>query len=426
MTQLRDRINQANTEAVERMIAAEPTLVDIRPATEVIPGFSDRMILHAGPPITWDRMCGPVRGAVLGAAVYEGWTADLAGAEELAAGGGITFDPCHHHSTVGPMSGVVSPSMWVFCVKNITHGNMAYCTLNEGLGKVLRFGANDSEVVARLKWMEEMLAPALAQAVRLSGGINLKAMIAQALLMGDECHNRNVAATNLFLKEILPFLLASDLEKPAIKKVTDFIAGNVHFFLNLSMPASKATADTIAGVRNCSLMSAMARNGTDIGIRVAGLGDRWFVAAAGMPEGLYFPGFSEKDANPDLGDSTISETAGIGGFAMASAPAIVQFTGGKPSDAIRFTREMYEISYGRHRAYQIPALDFAGTPIGVDIRKVVETGITPIINTGIAHREPGIGQIGAGLLYAPMEPFEEALKALAEIVEGSEIEEERQ
>jgi len=371
-------------------------------------------------------MCGPVRGAVLGAAVYEGWAADLAGAEALAASGEITFDPCHHHSTVGPMSGVVSPSMWVFCVKNVTHGNMAYCTLNEGLGKVLRFGANDSAVISRLKWIEEMLAPSLAQAVRLSNGINLKAMIAQALLMGDECHNRNVAATNLFLKETLPFLLESDLEKSAIKKVTDFIAGNVHFFLNLSMPASKATADTIAGAKNCSLMSAMARNGTDIGIRVAGLGDRWFVASAGMPEGLYFPGFSEKDANPDLGDSTISETAGIGGFAMASAPAIVQFTGGKPADAIRFTREMYEISYGRHRAYQIPALDFAGTPIGVDIRKVVETGITPIINTGIAHREPGIGQIGAGLLYAPLEPFEEALKALAEIVEGSEIEEERQ
>jgi len=426
MTELRDSINQANAEAAERMIAAEPVLVDIRPATEVIPGFSGKMILHAGPPITWDRMCGPVRGAVLGAAVYEGWAADLAGAEELAASGEITFDPCHHHSTVGPMSGVVSPSMWVFCVKNVTHGNMAYCTLNEGLGKVLRFGANDSAVISRLKWIEEMLAPSLAQAVRLSNGINLKAMIAQALLMGDECHNRNVAATNLFLKETLPFLLESDLEKSAIKKVTDFIAGNVHFFLNLSMPASKATADTIAGAKNCSLMSAMARNGTDIGIRVAGLGDRWFVASAGMPEGLYFPGFSEKDANPDLGDSTISETAGIGGFAMASAPAIVQFTGGKPADAIRFTREMYEISYGRHRAYQIPALDFAGTPIGVDIRKVVETGITPIINTGIAHREPGIGQIGAGLLYAPLEPFEEALKALAEIVEGSEIEEERQ
>ena len=426
MTELRDSINQANAEAAERMIAAEPVLVDIRPATEVIPGFSGKMILHAGPPITCDRMCGPVRGAVLGAAVYEGWTTDLAGAEELAASGEITFDPCHHHSTVGPMSGVVSPSMWVFCVKNVTHGNMAYCTLNEGLGKVLRFGANDSAVISRLKWIEEMLAPSLAQAVRLSNGINLKAMIAQALLMGDECHNRNVAATNLFLKETLPFLLESDLEKSAIKKVTDFIAGNVHFFLNLSMPASKATADTIAGAKNCSLMSAMARNGTDIGIRVAGLGDRWFVASAGMPEGLYFPGFSEKDANPDLGDSTISETAGIGGFAMASAPAIVQFTGGKPADAIRFTREMYEISYGRHRAYQIPALDFAGTPIGVDIRKVVETGITPIINTGIAHREPGIGQIGAGLLYAPLEPFEEALKALAEIVEGSEIEEERQ
>jgi hypothetical protein len=261
--------------------------------------------------------------------------------------------------------------------------------------------------------MEKVLAPCLKKAIKISGGINIKNLTAQALQMGDECHNRNVAATSLFLKEITPHLLKTDLDKKTIKEIIEFISGNVHFFLNLSMAACKATADTILGFKNCSLVSAMARNGTEIGIRVAGLGKKWFTAKAGMPKGLYFAGYSDKDANPDLGDSTISETAGIGGFAMASAPAIVQFIGGSPQDAIRYTEEMYEITIAKHSIYKIPALDFMGTPIGIDIRKVVETGITPFINTGIAHRKPGIGQIGAGILRAPMSIFEEALVALS-------------
>jgi hypothetical protein len=414
MTELGVRIEEANAEGLRRLTGSQPVLVDVRPAGEVLPGMDKKTILHAGPPISWERMCGPVRGAVIGALMYERLASNPTEAEALASSGKIKFDPCHHHRSVGPMAGVLSSSMYVFCVKNETFGNTGYCSLNEGLGKVLRFGANDPSVIERLRWMEAVLGPALGEAVRLSGGINVKALTAKALLMGDECHNRNVAASLLFLQEITPHLMRLELPYETLEKIFTFISGNVHFFLNLSMAACKATADTILGLHDSTLVSAMARNGVEIGIRVAGLGERWFTAPSGVPKGLYFPGFSEEDANLDLGDSTISEIAGIGGFAMAGAPAIVRFIGGSPADAVRYTREMYEICAGRHRDYQMPNLDFAGTPLGVDIRKVIETGITPIINTGIAHKKPGIGQIGAGILYAPKKGFEEALVAFFE------------
>jgi len=405
-------INETNQEALSRLQEANPVLVDIQRAQDIIPGMHKKLILHAGPPVKWENMAGPVKGAVMGALVYEGLAKNIEEAEKLAASGEIQFEPCHHYSSVGPMAGVVSSSMFVFCVKNTTHGNMAHCTLNEGLGKVLRFGAYGEDVIKKLKWMERVLGPSLQKALKLKkDGINIKSITAQALMMGDECHNRNVAATSLFLKEITPLLLETDLDKPTIKSIVDFIAGNVHFFLNLSMAACKAIADTIYDMENCSIMCALARNGTEIGIRIAGTGDQWFTSLAGHPKGLYFSGYSDDDACPDLGDSTISETAGIGGFAMASAPAIVKFVGGTPADAVKYTREMGEIVVGRHRDYQMPTMDFLGTPLGVDIRKVVETGITPIINTGIAHKDPGIGQVGAGILYAPMDMFEESLKA---------------
>jgi hypothetical protein len=414
MSELGQRIDEANREAAERLMDSQPVLVDVSTAAEAIPGMTSRTILHAGPPVRWDRMCGPVRGAVMGALIYEGLASTPEEAQDLAANGEICFDPCHHHQAVGPMAGVISPSMPVWMVLNKSFGNFAYCTLNEGLGKVLRFGAYSREVIQRLKWMEEVLGPSLKKAVAVSGGINLKNIIAQALQMGDECHNRNVAATSLFLKEILPHLLDSGLEMSVVKEISDFIAGNVHFFLNLSMPACKATVDSILGLKDCTVVSAMARNGTDFGLRVAGLGGRWFTAPAGVPKGLYFPGFTEEDANPDLGDSTISETVGIGGFAMASAPAIVKFVGGTPADAQEYTQQMYEICVARHRDLQMPTLDFLGIPVGIDIRRVVETGVAPIINTGIAHREAGIGQVGAGILRAPMECFQDALIAFGE------------
>ena len=414
MPTIGERIDAANVLAAERLMDSQPFLVDVATAAEAIPGMTSKTILHAGPPISWDRMCGPVRGAVIGALIYEGLAATPEEAEKLAAGGTIRFEPCHHHQAVGPMAGVVSPSMPVWVVLNKTFGNYAFCTLNEGLGKVLRFGAYGREVIERLKWIEMVLGPGLARSLEGAGGINLKNIIAQALQMGDECHNRNMAASNIILKELLPHLLGSDLERSVVREITDFMAGNAHFFLNLSMAACKATADSIAGLRDCSVISLMARNGTDFGLRVAGLGDRWFTAPAGIPRGLFFPGRTESDANPDLGDSTITETVGLGGFAMASAPAIVKFVGGHPADALDTTRQMYEICAARHRDLQMPALDFMGVPVGIDIRRVVETGILPVINTGIAHREAGVGQVGAGILRAPMESFQEALIAFGD------------
>jgi hypothetical protein len=411
-------IDAANQKAVEKVLNAQPVLVDIGIAGEVIPRMTKKTILHAGPPITWEKMSGPMRGAVMGALIYEGLAGDIKEAEELAASGEITFDPCHHHNAVGPMAGIVSASMPVFIVQNKTEGNYAYCTLNEGLGKVLRYGAYSPEVIQRLKWMEKVLAPAIKEALEIVGEINLKNLIAQAIQMGDECHNRNKAGTSLFMREIAPGLVQTKNSPETIAEVFKFISGNDHFFLNLSMPACKCTMDAAHGIESSTMVTAMARNGTEFGIRVSGLGDRWFTGPASIVDGLYFPGYSSKDANPDIGDSVISETAGIGGFAMAAAPAIVKFVGGTAKDAINYTLSMYEITIAENNAFGIPVLEFRGTPTGIDIRKVVETGILPAINTGIAHKEPGVGQVGAGLVKPPVNCFEDALVAFAEMMEN--------
>lgn len=414
VSDLQQKIEAANKEAIERLSSAQAIWVDVQPARSIVKGFHDNLILHAGPPIAWENMCGPMQGAVAGALIYEGKAQDFDEACALAASGKIEFAPCHHYQMVGPMAGVVSPSMWVSVLHNPTHGNDAYCTLNEGLGKVLRFGAYDAEVMTRLKWMQNTLAPALSKAVKHAGGINIKAIIAQALQMGDELHNRNNAGTSLLLRELHTHLCQCGLDLATVEEVFAFINANNHFFLNFSMPAAKLAADAIKGLEHSTIMCAMCRNGVEIGIRLAGTGDRWYTTQSGIPKGLYFGGYSEADANRDLGDSTICETAGFGGFAMATAPAIVKFTGGDAEMALRITHEMYEICYGRHRDYQMPVLDFAGTPLGVDIRKVVELSSTPYINTGIAHKKAGIGQVGAGLLRAPMPCFQKALMAIGE------------
>jgi hypothetical protein len=410
---LKDR-DDLNDKAVEAIVRAQPVWEDVGIAREAIPGMDDDTILHAGPPVTWEDMCGPMRGAVIGALLYEKRARSASGAEKLARSGKIRFDPCHHHGAVGPMAGIISASMPVFILRNVTGGNRSFATLNEGLGKVLRYGAYDREVIDRLRWMEKELAPAMKAAVEEAGGVDIKAIIAKALHMGDECHNRNVAATATFLRTVASHLAKAVKRRATLERVTRFIAGNDHFFLNLGMPACKATTDAARGVEGSSIVTAMARNGTEFGIRVSGLGDRWFTAPAGNVEGLYFPGFGPEDANPDIGDSTITETAGIGGFAMGTAPAIVQFVGGTVDRALAMTQEMLEITWAQNPTLTLPCLNFAGTPTGIDVRKVVETGIAPAINTGIAHREPGIGQIGAGLLRAPIPPFEAALRALAQ------------
>lgn len=407
-------VNAANVEALNRLNSAQPILLDIKTAIDTIPGMTENMILHAGPPITWERMSGPVRGAIVGALIYEGRAQNEMEAEKLAASGEIIFSPCHEHNAVGPMAGIISPSMPVYVIQNKTYGNNAYCTLNEGLGKVLRFGAFSDEVIKRLKWMEKVLAPGLKKAVLLSGGIDIKAIIAQALHMGDEVHNRNKAATSLFIRIILPYLIQSDIPHDELEEIIKFINGNDHLFLNLSMPACKAALDAAEGIENCTMVTAMCRNGTDFGIRISGLKGRWFTGPAQYVKGLLFPGFTEGDANPDLGDSAITETAGVGGFAMAAAMAIVQFVGGTPKDAMGFSNKMYEITLGENSTYSIPVFDFRGTATGIDVKAVVEKNILPQINTGIAHKLPGVGQVGAGLVNPPWECFSKAILELAE------------
>ena len=408
-------IEEANRTALLRIVDADPTLIDVAAAGEVIPNLQEGTLLHAGPPIDWQEMCGPMRAAISGAMRYEGWASSEEEADALAAGGGIQLFPNHDFKTVGPMAGITSPSMPVFVVENRTFQNRAFCTLNEGLGKVLRFGANDSQVIDRLHWLQNILAPLLGEAVRRAGGIELRPLMARALSMGDEMHQRNVAATSLFLRQLSPHLTRVLSGNDNAGEVMDFLAGNDQFFLNLAMAAGKATMDPVGNIPSSTVVSAMSRNGRDFGIRVSGTGDEWFTAPSLLPKGLYFPGYTADDSNPDLGDSAILETIGLGGFAMGSAPAVVGFVGaGTFQDAVNYTREMDEITIGRNTNLMLPTLDFQGVPSAIDIRKVVESGIAPVINTGIAHQEAGIGQIGAGIVRAPLNCFTQALERLVD------------
>ena len=408
-------IESANQEALARIVAGEPWLADVRRAGELIPALdAERLLLHAGPPLAWQRMCGPLRGAICGAIVYEGWASDLTAAERLAASGTVRFAPNHHFGAVGPMTGITTRSQPLFVVENRRHGNRALCTINEGLGKVMRFGGNDAEVLARLAWLRDELAPLLGAALRASGGIALSPLIARGLAMGDEMHQRNVACTSLLLRALVPHLARVGSGAP-LARVLEFIGANDQFFLNVAMPMAKSLLDPAMGIANSTVVTAMARNGSEFGIRVAALGERWFTAPVEMPQGLYFPGYGPADANPDIGDSAIVEAVGLGAFAMAAAPAVAGFVGaGGFADALAYSRSMSELTVGRNAKWPIPALEFAGAASGIDIRRVAETGVTPAINTGIAHRRAGVGQIGAGVARAPLACFAQALAAFAD------------
>lgn len=414
-------VEEANQLAMARYLDAQPVLVDVMFAREAIPAMAERqLILHSGPPIAWENMCGPVKGAIVGAVLFEGWASDHEAAERLVLSGRIDLEPCHHYHAVGPMAGIISPSMPLWVVENKTNGQRTFSNFNEGLGKVLRFGANNDEVLNRLNWMRDELAPALKAALAQLSELELKPLMAQALHMGDEVHNRNAAATGLLIKRLLPALLRCQLPQENVQRTVDFITGNDHFFLNLSMAACKAMMDAAANVPFSSMVTVMARNGVNFGIRLSGTGDRWFQAPANAVEGLFFPGFGVDDAAADLGDSAITETAGVGGFAMASSPAIVKFVGGTPADATNNSRRMQAITLGGNPAFTLPALNFAPTAAGIDARKVADRGILPVINTGIAHKHAGIGQIGAGITTAPMSCFVDSITALAQTVTRGE------
>jgi hypothetical protein len=409
------KIKNANLEAFQRMISAKPVLSGIEPAYKVLKDMSAYTVLHAGPPIEWNRMCGAMKGAVIGGLIYEKLAFNPSEAEKLAASGKIEFAPCHSRDAVGPMAGVLTAHMPVMVVHNEVHGTTGYASMNEGWGRTLRFGSNDKTVINRLDWMQDVLAPALNQAIKEKGGINVQNLIARALHMGDECHNRDIAATALFYKEISPSIVKVCKNEEQQFSILDFLSQHEHFFLNICMAACKASLLSGHDIPYSTMITAMARNGVEVGLLMSGTGGKWFTGKAEIPEGLYFPGYSEKDAGPDLGDSAITETAGLGAFAMAGAPAIVRFVGGTPADAIQYTKTMGKITLGNNPQYTIPTMDFMGTPAGIDARLIIESGIVPVINTGIAHKEPGHGLVGAGVVRAPFEAFVKAIEYAASI-----------
>lgn len=410
-----ERIRTANAEFMARVGKAAPSLVRVRRAQEVIPVLTGRTVLHAGPPITAEQLCGPMRGAILGASVLEGWAKTPEESARLLDRGQITLRCAHDWNAVGPMAGIISGSMPVFEVRDETSKTTAYSTINEGIGAVLRFGAYDPMVIDRLRWIAETLAPALDRALQHLKGLALLPLMNRALSMGDEMHQRNIAATSLLFRALAPALAKQSASSNPLARITQFLSENDQFFLNVAMAACKAITDGARGIPLCTAVTAMSRNGVEFGIRVSGLGETWYVAPSPVPDGLYFPGYAAADANPDMGDSAIVETAGLGAFAMAAAPAVAGFVGlASAREAIATTQAMSALTLGPSPHFKIPALDFEGTPTGIDIRRVVEVETTPIINTGIAHRRAGVGQIGAGIVRAPLEVFQQALAAFVE------------
>ena len=416
---LREHIEKANRKAYEAMNESHPYWVDIGIASKVIDGFRGDKLLHAGPPTTWEKASGPLKGALIGATLYEGWASTPEEAAKLLSRGEIVFEPTHHYNVVGPMAGVVSPSMPVMIFHDKTYGNKSYTNLNEGLGKVLRYGAYDKEVLDRLHWMRDKLYPVLKTVIDeirrdKPDGLDYKSIMIQSLHMGDECHNRNYASNILFLREITPYLIGSDIDKEDAIEVYDFIKNNPTFTLNMNMAAAKLMTLAAHNIEYSTVVTVISRNGSEVGIWVSGLGNEWITAPSPIPRGVFFLGYNEKDASGDIGDSAIMETAGLGGFAMAAAPAIINYVGGTVNFIIESVKRMYEITFGEHKYFTIPYLGFRGTPVAIDIRKVLKKGITPILNTGIAHKEPGIGQIGAGIVELPFDLFKKALRRYAE------------
>ncbi|MDW0315107.1 MAG: DUF1116 domain-containing protein [Nitrososphaeraceae archaeon] len=405
---IKKKIEDANNLAIERVLNSQPFLVDIKRAIDVLPGMKKNSIFHAGPPIEWKRMCGPLKGAIVGTMIYEGLASNWSGAVRLIENGEIEFSPNHDHDAVGPMAGVISSSLPVLVVKNKKYGNICFGRFVENK---VQFGVFDKDAIQTLKFWSETLAPAIGKALRKSKGVDLKGIMARALHMGDELHNRPAAGTLLFASIIVPYLINVVDNKQELLAVTKYLAENEIFFLCMSMAACKAIMNSVVDIEYSTLLTLMARNGTDFGIKVSGLGSQWFMGPANMIEGIYFPGYGPQDANPDIGDSAITETAGVGAFALADSPAILSLIGGSAEDAIRYTEQMREITMTQNNSFSLPILNFAGTATGIDFRKVLRTGITPVIDTAIAHREPGIGMIGAGLVRPPIEAFKEALHA---------------
>lgn len=417
--ELKKKIKEANEKAGKCLNEAEPYLIGTETAIEVIPRMEEKMLLHAAPFINWENMCKPQKGAAIGAAIFEGWAKTPDDAIKLFENEKVKFEPAHNHQTVAGGGMMISPSMKVFVIENRKHGNKSFGHMKEETFAALRYGLFTEEVIEKLRITRDVVMPILGKGIKQAGGINLTKIINQSLHMGDEGHNRCIAAGLLIYKEIMPQLFRAGVMYKDIEAIVKLFEHDTTWFVYPEMAFCKNILDAAHGIEYSTLVTAMSRNGTYFGIRVSGLGNEWFTAPAPEVKGFFFPGYSQKDANRDMGDSSITETAGLGGVAMAASPALVRFghavgMGGTFQDAIEITESAYEITINESDRLQIPTLDFRGTPTGIDVLKVIEKGILPVINTSISHKNWGIGQIGAGRSTPPFECFKKAFKRMIE------------
>lgn len=401
-------IDKANAEVVSRLNSGVPMLKAVDRAGAVIPGMGDRTVLHCGPAIAWGDMCDPLQRSINAAVVAEGWAKDTASAARLVAAGEVNLRPANEHATVVPMATSIGPSAPVYVVENAIGGSVAFSSVNQGSGAVQWFGVDSDAAIERLRFVRDSVAPVLAGAIAGKGPIDVLALASQGVPMGDDVHMRVQATTNLFLRDLLPFLVRSP--HAAAPEVATFLSGNHLMFLNVAMAAAKSLVDSAMSVEHASIVTTMARNGVTYGIRLPGAAGKWFITQSPpIQNALYYPGYGPETSAPDIGDSAVLELIGLGGAAAANSPAVAGFLGGRMSDAIAATRSMQRICFGQSTKFRLPILDNVGTPVGVDVRRVVELSITPAVNTGIIHATAGTGQVGAGVAWAPLQCFTDAM-----------------
>jgi len=415
MIEMKQEIDRANDIAVNQMMDSKPCLVGLGKALDCIPGMRKNLFLHAGPPITWDRASEPLRGAIIGAVLFEGIASTKEEAIACIEKGLITLESNNDHYSVGPMAGLITPSMSVYIIEDKSNGKFFYTNMSDNAansrGQSLRFGIFHKEAIQHLHWMENVQAPVFQKVIKALGEIDLRALIAESLHMADECHTRVKATSLLYMKAMAHLVPKFASNTSDADKILETLATDAFCGLNVAMAAAKTMTAAAHGVEKSTLITVFSRNGTDFGIKVSGLGNQWFTGPAEIPSGLWFPGYTAGDANPDIGDSAIMEAAGLGGLAMAASPASVAFIGGDAQEALNITMDMYEITHSEHKHFTIPALNFRGTPVGIDVRKVIERNIRPHINTGIANKKMNCVMVGCGAAHPPMVAFEQALEA---------------
>ncbi|WP_200944627.1 MULTISPECIES: DUF1116 domain-containing protein [unclassified Aureimonas] len=391
----------ANAIALERIAGARPILSGLERAGSAL-GLAEGQLGHAGPPFcSLDEIPATVFNALAGAVLHEGWAGTLSEAGSLIRNGKIGLKSNHDLGTVSPMAGVVRPSQIVFRVHDGAGSAVTYATLAEAGRKVLRFGVYDETVAAGLRWQDEVLAIAIAEAIP-EGGLAILPLLDDAVGLGDDVHQRNIGGMLAFVRSL----------RGLDGAVAEWLLGNPQHFLNYAMAAAKLCLDRAQGIRGSSLVTAISRNGVDCAIRIAGAGGRWFRAPATVPDGAFFPPFDRKDAQHDLGDSAIMEAYGLGGTVAHAAPELARAMTCDWGEAREAGRDMRRLFVDRNQRITPVLAGRDGIGLGLDARRVVAEARNVRIHTGIAHRDGATGWIGVGVAEAPLACFERAVAEL--------------